>query len=264
MTEGPREDPLAPGRPVPQLAPKRGRAGADEHVADVPPSGRRPRVGDGQLDGPRRDPQLIRLRAPGDLLDRAAVAVAGREILQAIDPRRVAPEDRLDAALRVEERVPVERGEEPEADDAVADRDLIRRLPVVLAAQYLVRIGPPRLQHLVERLQGRRRFRALVAKELEQADGERVGGIGRRGAAGDSATQRSARRRSSQLRSICSESRRRFSIRTSRSMVGRAHSSPIVSGVDSWNAPTNRVMRASSSSLSVWATRARARAWTRG
>ena len=47
-------------------------------------------------------------------------------------------------------------------------------------------------------------------------------------------------------------------------MVGNAQSSPIVSGATSWNARTNRTIRVSSSSLSVWATSARASAYTRG
>ena len=111
--------------------------------------------------------------------------------------------------------------------------------------------------------------RPLVAEELEQADDERVGGVGQRrgrgvpaspagtsapgvaSSASASAAQRSARSRSSQPQSICSASRRRFSSRTSRSIVGRAQSSPIVSGATSWKARTIRVSRFSSTSLSV-------------
>ena len=119
----------------------------------------------------------------------------------------------------------------------------------------------------------------LVAQELHQPDHERVAqaaevgsGAAERGAGscvvlagrrvvgapapglgrgpGRSAAHRSARRRSSQPQTIRSARRRRFSRRTRRSMVGSAQSSPMVSGATSWNARTNRVIRASSSSLS--------------
>jgi hypothetical protein len=233
-----------------------------------------------ELHSVARDGLFVGVRAPGNLLDGLAIAVARGEVLERVDPGRVLAEDGLDGAAPLEEDVPVERREEAEADDAIADGDLVARLPPVLAAEDLSsrrsRAGPSSAS---EEPEGRRRTSGR-GRGRAGAGGRRRGrsprprpreprpcvpprsplARGRRGRPRASAAQRSARRRSSHLQSICSERRLRFSSRTRRSIVGRAQSSPIVRGVTSWNARTNPTRRASSSSLSVWATRASARA----
>ncbi len=76
-------------------------------------------------------------------------------------------------AALLEEGVPVDGREQAEAEHAVADRDLVGGLAVVLAAEDLVGVGAPRGQLGLEVLERGHRT-LLVAEELHQPDHERV------------------------------------------------------------------------------------------
>ncbi|MGO9371952.1 MAG: hypothetical protein ACLQBD_07600 [Syntrophobacteraceae bacterium] len=67
-----------------------------------------------------------------------AVAIAGSKIHLAVDVAGVLTQGLLDNAHRLDELAPVHRAQEPEAADAVAHRDLVRSLLLVLRAHQLL------------------------------------------------------------------------------------------------------------------------------
>ena len=91
------------------------------------------------LDGAQGDAHLPLAGAVGQLLDRLAIAVAAQEVHAAVDAGGIALEHPLDEADRLEVLAPVERRDEAQAGDDVGDRDLRRRLALVLAADGLLR-----------------------------------------------------------------------------------------------------------------------------
>ena len=90
-----------------------------------------------------------------------------------VGPGRVVAEDGLDATGLFEEGVPVHGREQPEAEHAIADGDLVGRLATVLAAEDLVGVGPCLGQLGLEMLECVLST-LLVAQELHQPDHERV------------------------------------------------------------------------------------------
>ena len=82
------------------------------------------------------------MRSSADRLDHAAVAVAGREVLLAVNSRWVFAENRFHATALLEEAIPVRGGEEPQAEHAVADCDLIGSLTARFAGADLT-CAPP-------------------------------------------------------------------------------------------------------------------------
>ncbi len=224
---------------------RRGRRGRSRRA----PGSGWSRPGVGQLDGAAGDVVLGDLGAAGDLLDGPAVAVAGGEVLAGVDPGRVVLEDHLDAALLLEEDVPVDHREQAEADHAVADRDLVGGLAAVLVAEdpvgVLALARPARLRaasrsasHVGPR--SRRSWtRRTTMGSVKGGNGASADrgrgrcparsssdvGLRRRGTGRDPGF--GGLRAASHPRTIRSARRRRFSIRTRRSIVGTAQSSPI-------------------------------------
>src|SRR5438132_1622838 len=72
-----------------------------------------------QFDGLARDGVLGVARAAGQGLDGLAVAVARREVLATVHLGRVAAQDRLDLAIALEKRGPVQRRQQAQTGDAV-------------------------------------------------------------------------------------------------------------------------------------------------
>ncbi len=100
------------------------------------------------------------------------VPVAAREIHRAVDPGGVLSQCHLDRTDGFEEAAPVKCVDEPNAGDRVGDRDLQRRLPVVLVgAQRLQGLGCRR-DPLLELLAHRRRHRLLCGQPLMRAEQE--------------------------------------------------------------------------------------------
>src|SRR5262245_29145445 len=120
----------------------------------------------------------------------------------------------------------------------------------MFALEDSVGFKPFRSQFGFELLKGGRR-RNLIAHQLQQSGDERISQVteGRRRCAGNfdrgwwlkvlalaSLAHRSARRCSAHSQTIFSARRLRFSMRTRRSIVGKAQSSPIESEATSWKA----------------------------
>jgi len=81
--------------------------------------------------------------APRDLLHRVAVAVARAKIHPGINLCRIAAQGLFDNAVPLDEFAPIRRREESQSADAVADRDLIRRLRLPLGLHKLLDRYPP-------------------------------------------------------------------------------------------------------------------------
>ena len=130
----------------------------------------------------------------------------------------------------------------------VGDRDLGDGLALVLAADRLLgrragaRRGARRGRAARRGAAGRTRARAAAAARRTRRGARAASG----GAAPVARARRCARRSASAARRaaratrISSASRRRFSTRASFSMLGQAHSSPMVSGATRWKLSRNR------------------------
>ena len=89
------------------------------------------------LDHPEGHPQL-RVAVPlGELLHRLPVAVPGEEIHATVSSRRILLQGAIDEADGLEVGAPVERRHEAQAPDHVGNRDLSRRLPLMLGPDDL-------------------------------------------------------------------------------------------------------------------------------
>ena len=162
-----------------------------------------------------RDLELGAAGAARELLDRAAVAVARREV----HLREVAlgAQRGVDEADALEELRPVDRGDQPHAGDHVADRHVHRALALVLVAHDLVGRRALRREALVEPLQRRRDARILVAQPLHELHGERARQAAP--ARARAAPRRPARRRGRRRRAAGRPARR-----PARALRGRARS----------------------------------------
>ena len=119
-----------------------------------------------------RNLEFAQRRTARKLLDRAPIKVARREIHRrevAAGTQRVV--DETDA---LDERRPVDVGDQPHARDDVADRHVRRALSLVLVAHHLVRGRCLRGEASLEPRQGRRHPRVLVPQPLHELDGKRL------------------------------------------------------------------------------------------
>ena len=113
----------------------------DKVEADVrcPRIGARGRGGvTGQSDGQVGDFAFGVRAPPGRHLHDVAVVVPRGEVHQRVHASRVLPEGPVDDASRLHEIAPVGGSEEPQAADAVADRNLVGRLLLVLRLHQLL------------------------------------------------------------------------------------------------------------------------------
>ncbi len=101
------------------------------------------------------------------------VAIARREIHAGIGAGRVFAKNLLDQADALEEQRPVDRRQQPHRGDDVADRDLVRGLALVLAAEHGLGRVVLGLEGRLQRLPGRGGGRRLVAQPLQELDHER-------------------------------------------------------------------------------------------
>ena len=74
----------------------------------------------------------------GERFDRVTVAIARRKIHLTIDAGRLAPQRVLDQTQGLHERLPIDRAQETQAGDAVADRDLVGSLALTLLVHELL------------------------------------------------------------------------------------------------------------------------------
>jgi hypothetical protein len=149
-------------------------SGGDEVVAGIAGARRRalaggerqvrcgPRAGDDDL----RDLQLAVRRAAREHLDRAAIAVARREIHRGEVAARA--QRRVDQTDLLEQLSPVHRGDQPHAGDDVAHGDVHRPLAVMFGAHGAVAIRALAAQAILEPEQRRRHARILVAQTLDE------------------------------------------------------------------------------------------------
>ncbi len=149
---------------------------------------------------------------------------------------------------RFDELSPVRRAEEPQAPDAVADRDLGRRLILAGQLKYLVDrltlLGDPMLeprhrntQRRSSRLDSAGQLgdergcgRRGLSDQVRQHQHDARGLLGRRPRSSDRPTGRPGPVHAVRPVTVA-DTRRRFSRRASRSMIGIAQSSPSRSGV---------------------------------
>ena len=219
-----------------------GAALADQVVADM--AGAPGVAGLGRLacalDGAQGDAELPFAGAVGQVLDRLAIAVPAQEVHPPVDAGRIALEHPLDETRRLEVLAPVERRDEAQAGDDVGDRDLRGRLALVLAADRLLRgralcgeMASTAARTASSRGPYSRTSCSSCTTNAEWISGGSGGGCPWPPAS-ICATYASAARRASRAKPASSTSRRRFSISASLSMLGQAHSSPIVSGATVW------------------------------
>ncbi len=133
------------------------------------------------------------------------------------------------------------RRAQAQARDGVGDRDLRHALALVLGAnRVLGRRAARDARCVVDRGADRRQPQAVLAHAVQQlhderdveAGGQRAGASAASPSIGDEVgVGGQARARAT---SISSASRRRFSMSASFSMLGHAHSSPMVSGATRW------------------------------
>ena len=176
------------------------------------------------------------VRSIGEILDRVAVAVAAGEVHPRIDPRRVAPQDLLDRLTCSTNWLQSSVGAESQAGDGVGHRDLIGGLALVLGAYRLLgsraracrALSPPRLPR-------RRRAGRTRASAAGAARRRRFGSGSGRAAVEPSPSSSRAKARPPpgappdprEFRPSGSAGSRASA---SLSMLGKAQSSPIVSG----------------------------------
>jgi hypothetical protein len=129
----------------------------------------------GALHGPQRGPQLSIAVLLRELLHRPAIAVPAQEIHPAIDPRRVLLQSAIDEAHGLEVGTPVERRHETQAADHVGDRDLRRRLALVLRPDDLFGARVLLLEIGVDRAPDRGEAGSALADPLEELD--EIGGM---------------------------------------------------------------------------------------
>ena len=86
---------------------------------------------------------LLDLGALGDALKRVPVPVACHEVHRGVDVDRVQPQDPLDDGDGFDEVGPVQCVEEAKRADSVRDRDLVRRLALLVADGLAVEAKTP-------------------------------------------------------------------------------------------------------------------------
>ena len=113
--------------------------------------------------------------AAGDAFDRVPVPVARPEIHLRIDARRIARERLLDQTVLADELPPVVGIQEPQAADAVPDRDLVGRLGLPFGTHEL--LGRQALigQAMFEPAVGKSKVRVLPLQMPRQLGQERAG-----------------------------------------------------------------------------------------
>ena len=126
----------------------------------------------GEGDGAARDRHFRLLRAPRQLLDGMAVAVARRKIHLDVRAGRIFSKRLLDQSDAIEKQRPLNRREQSHARDHVPDRELIGRFALMLDPQHLLRSVALRLQRTLQRLPGGSRRGGLIAQPLQQFDDE--------------------------------------------------------------------------------------------
>jgi hypothetical protein len=178
------------------------------------------------------------------------VTVARAEVHPAIDIGGVLAQDPLGHAQRLDELAPVHEAEEAQAADGVADRDLHRRLHLRLVLHQLLDGKPASERRCSIQVSGSASAEPCPCSFLASSatNGLTIGGLERAMSAitrmrlwGSRAAtsiicsaHASARRGRSKPRRCRDPTRRRFSIRARRSMMGMAHSSPIRNAVTDW------------------------------
>ena len=154
---------------------ERAAAAIDQEETDVPAARRG--LARGELDRALGDRDLGPPRAARELLDDVAVAIARREVHRRVDAGRIAAQRDLDRAEIFDEVAPVDRVERPQARDAVADRDLIRRLALRRRLERVLDGLAAILELLLEpahRQLGRGALAGEPARELgDERDGHR-------------------------------------------------------------------------------------------
>ena len=110
--------------------------------------------------------QLRAARAPRELLDGVAVAVAGGKVHRRIAGIRL--EHAVDQADALEELRPVQGGHQAHAHDHVTDRHVHGRLPLMLEPHHVVGRRPLVGQPLVQPQEGGRHGGILIAQPLDE------------------------------------------------------------------------------------------------
>ena len=109
-------------------------------------------------------------RAAGQLLDRAAVEIAGREIHRGEGACRAQP--LIDQADALEQLRPVDVGDQPHAGDDVAHGDVGRALPLLRVLHHLIDRSALQPEPLLQPAERGRRSRILVSQPLCELRGE--------------------------------------------------------------------------------------------
>ena len=240
-------DPQPGRRPEPDRSLERAAALGDQMVAGIAGALRLDRVeGIGRCPVRRiqrviGNVELRARRATRQLLDRAPVKIACREVHGGERARRAQP--CVDEAHALEQLRPVDIGDQPHAGDDVAHRNLeapCRCWACLTTSSIETPCRPSRSSSqpsvgVVRGSWSRRRFASWAAKSSDSGPDERTEmSVSRADRAPPDARSRSARAsasvRAARPAVIWSESRRRFSMRTMRSVIATAHSSPIVRG----------------------------------
>ena len=176
MTEEESREPLAGGRRIAEVLLRAGsgraRSGSSRRDGGDRSADRPSRPSRASATARSRDRRLGLLRAPRQLLDRVAVAIARRKIHPRVGAGRILLEDPLDDADALDEDRPVARRHQPHRRDDVADGELVRGFALMLAPEDRLGRVALRLERPMQRLPGGRRGRRLIAQPLQQLDDE--------------------------------------------------------------------------------------------
>ncbi len=108
--------------------------------------------------------ELRQLAALGDTLNGVAIAIARGKIHRGIDSCRFAAQDLFDDAHLLDEITPIHRAEKSQTGNAVADRNLVRGLVLVLCLNQLLNGEPLILQAMFHPTGGKAEIGALTVQ----------------------------------------------------------------------------------------------------
>src|SRR5262245_2995451 len=131
MIENRCQHPFPEGRPESHGLLDRFAPAPDKMKADVPASRTVPSLS-GRRNDLIRDNQFVLSRSAAQALDHLPISIFSSEILKRVHTRRILVQYPLDVGIPLEERGPIQRRKQPETRDTVADRHLVRCLPLVL------------------------------------------------------------------------------------------------------------------------------------
>ena len=145
------------------------------HVGGPVPRGGGQGPGGCQLDGFPRDLRLQQFAVPGQGFDGMAIAVPRGKIHRRVDSGGILPQDGIHPAQVLHKLLPIDRTQETETGDAVADRDLVGRLQLTLLLDQFLDGRANFSQPLLQPAAGKMQQRTVAGQTLAELGHKRAG-----------------------------------------------------------------------------------------